>query len=234
MNVILCGYHWAGCKSLQLLLDAGHNVFVYTHESPWHIPSLSAYCRQRNVPHSLEDISTATLPFEPQVICSVYYRHLINKQVIDACSGKIFNLHPSLLPKYRGCSSLTWAMIHGEREVGFTYHYIDEGCDSGPIILQKTLPVEGWDTQETLYLRVMFEAMGYFRQAFDLVGYGVPGRPQVGPTSHYPRSCPHDGQINPSWDDDTKERFIRAMIYPPLPPAKLGDREIRSINELEP
>ena len=87
---------------------------------------------------------------------------MIKQDVIDIVNGKIFNLHPALLPKYRGCSSVTWAMINGEKECGFTYHYIDKGCDTGKIILQKAIKIEDFDTQLTLYNRVMFESMDYF------------------------------------------------------------------------
>ena len=154
MNVILCGYHWTGCKALQILRKMNHNVYVFTHENPYHIPSLIDYCKKAEIPYSLENISKSELPFTPDVICSIYYRYIIKKQIIESCKGKIFNLHPALLPKYRGCSSLTWAMINGEKEAGFTYHYIDVGTDTGDVIIQESLKIEEFDTQETLFLRL--------------------------------------------------------------------------------
>ncbi|GAG47835.1 unnamed protein product, partial [marine sediment metagenome] len=75
MKVILCGYHWAGCRALELLLEAGHEVFVFSHGSPWHVPSLRDYCGRLGVKCSTEDISQSELPFKPDVIASVYYRH---------------------------------------------------------------------------------------------------------------------------------------------------------------
>ena len=71
------------------------------------------------------------------MICSIYYRYIIEEEIINCVNGKIFNLHPSLLPNYKGCSSLTWAMINGEAEVGYSYHYIDVTLDTGNVILQK-------------------------------------------------------------------------------------------------
>jgi methionyl-tRNA formyltransferase len=232
MNVILCGYHWAGCKALELLRAMNHNVYVFTHEAPYHVPSMVDYCKKTGTPYSLENISKVELPFVPDVICSIYYRHIIKKHVIESCKGKIFNLHPSLLPKYRGCSSLTWAMVNGERETGYTYHYIDAGTDTGDILVQDSLVIEEFDTQETLYLKAMFESMSQFSLAFEKVAQGLPGKKQEGTPSYYPRGCPHDGQIDSNWDETYKERFIRAMIYPPYPVAKLGEREIFTIRDL--
>jgi methionyl-tRNA formyltransferase len=231
MKIILCGYHWSGCKALDLLLRGGHEVFVYTHENPPEVPSLTELCRKRFVPFSTKNISAEPLPFHPDIICSVFYRFIIKVKVIECCGGKIFNLHPSLLPKYRGCSSITWALINGESETGFTYHYIDEGCDTGPMIIQKAVPIEDWDTQASLYNRVMFESMGYFQSVLEMVKSGSRGKPQEGESSYYPRGCPHKGIIDSSWEIDYVARFIRAMNYPPLPFANFNGREIRTIED---
>jgi methionyl-tRNA formyltransferase len=233
VNVILCGFHWTGCSALQQLLAAGHRVHVFTHEASYPVPSLVDYCRQTGTPYSLDDVSRVPLPFQPDVIASIYYRYLIKPPVIAACGGKIFNLHPSLLPKYRGCSSLTWAMVNGETETGFTYHYVDEGCDTGRILLQERMAIEPWDTQATLYARVQFQAMTKFAAVVGMVAAGAPGEVQTGPSSYYRRGCPHEGVIDSRWDDAMAQRFIRAMINPPYPPAKYLDCEIRSLADLE-
>lgn len=232
MNVILCGYHWTGCSALKQLRAAGHNIFVYTHEGPYHVPSLAGYCRQTGTPFTLENIAVRNLPFQPDLIASIYYRNLIRRGVIEACGGKIFNLHPSLLPAYRGCSSLTWAMVNGETQAGFTFHYIDEGCDTGRILLQQAIDIEPWDTQATLYARVQFEAMKQFPAVVGQVLAGAAGREQAGEPSYYRRGCPYDGQIDPAWSLETTDRFLRAMTNPPYPPARLGSREIFTLDDL--
>jgi len=231
-NILLCGYHWTGCKALDLLLGQGFNVFVYTHDNPPHVNSLKDYCVSKSVPYSLDRIRKANLPFKPDLICSIYYRYLIEQDVISAVNGKIFNLHPSLLPKYRGCSSLTWALINGETEVGYTYHYINENFDEGNIVIQQQIPVEGWDTQLTLYHRVMFEAMRDFQPVVKLVMEGVPGtRQSSADSSYYKRGCPYDGKIDDSWPIEKIDRFIRAMVYPPLPYATYRGKEVRTLQE---
>ena len=231
MKVILCGYHWTGCNALEWLISKKYELFVYTHNTNNSIADLEGYCIKMNIPYSLDKISINNIPFVPDVICSVYYRYIISEDIIKMVKGKIFNLHPSLLPKYRGCSSLTWAMINGEVECGYTFHYIDSGCDTGDIILQKSIEIYEYDTQLTLYNRVMFEAMQSFPIAFKMVIEGYAGRKQIGSESYYKRGCPFEGKIIDEMEEKMKERFIRAMIYPPYPSAKYKGKEIKTYKE---
>lgn len=233
MKVILCGYHWTGCKALELLLEEGNEVYVYTHETENYIADLEGLCIRKQIGYSLDKITVDNMPFVPDMICSIYYRWIIKQDVIDIVKGRIFNLHPALLPKYRGCSSLTWAMINGEDRCGFTFHYITAGCDTGNIIIQKTVEIEDFDTQLTLYNRVMFESMNCFMEAVHLVEEGYQGVPQQGIPSQYKRGCPLEGKLTDEMDEKMKERFIRAMCYPPFPAAQYRGQEVATLKELQ-
>lgn len=228
MKAVLCGYNWIGCNILDQLRNGGYEVFVFTHQSPYHINDLEAYCKKKAVPYSLARISVDNLPFQPDVIISAYYRYIISKEIIQVVSGRIFNLHPSLLPRYRGCSSVTWALVNGEKYSGFSYHYVDSGIDSGNIIVQRKVKIEDYDTQVTLYHRMMFEAAKEFMTVLNLVLSDYQGIPQDSAlaTEYYKRGAPFNGVLDPAWDDERKDRFIRAMIYPPLRPATLDGRSI--------
>jgi methionyl-tRNA formyltransferase len=226
MNVILCGYNWSGCKALSFLIKRRYNIYVYTTKSPFFLADLEQMCIDMKIPHSLEKIEYNNLPFKPDIICSIYYPFIIGLDIIKYTNYKIFNLHPSLLPRYKGCSSLTWAMINGESEIGYTYHYINEKVDEGNIILQKKMNIESWDLQSTIYNRVMFEALCDFETVFDLVLISYPGFNQTLGGEYYKRGCPYNGEIDDSWDESMVKRFIRAMIYPPLLPAKYKDTQI--------
>lgn len=232
VKVILCGYNWTGCKALDLLKRRGYEVYVYTHEMENYCADLEGMCIKGNIPYTLEKITLKNLPFIPDIICSIYYRYLIEEEVITCVNSKIFNLHPSLLPNYRGCSSLTWAMINGEPECGFTYHYIDKQCDTGNIILQKKIPIEDFDTQGTLYNRVMFQGMEDFYKAFDLVLEGYEGVEQksIGSGSYYKRGCPYDGILDTD-STEKADKIIRALINPPYKPAVYNGNPICSLKE---
>ena len=78
---------------------------------------MEEYCKDKKVRFSLKKISKSNLPFIPDLIISISYKYKIPDNVISISKFKPFNLHPSILPKYRGCSSITWAMVNGEKEV---------------------------------------------------------------------------------------------------------------------
>lgn len=227
----MCAYQWAGCKALDELLNKFDEVFVYTHSGPYYVSNLIALCEERNIPYSTKKISIENLPFIPDIICSVYYRYIISEDVIAEVNGKIFNLHPSLLPAYRGCSSLTWAMINEEPRAGYSYHYIDADCDTGNIIIQKAFNIEAWDTQQTLYQRAMEMALADFAYTVDFVLNNKAGQLQQGTPSYYPRGCPYDGIISEDWSVNQIKAFIKAMINPPLPVATYQGYPVTSFQE---
>ena len=231
MNIILCGYNWAGCAALKKIIPRSSSLFVFTKENPYYINSLKNYCIKLGVPYSLDKIDKKLLPFKPDLIVSIYYPYIIKEDVIKYCDYKIINLHPSLLPKYRGCSSVTWSIVNGEKYYGFTYHYINKEIDKGNIIIQKKLDLEEWDTQETAYTRVMYYALDSFNQALECVINNYPGVKQTGKSSYYPRGCPLNGEIDDSWSLVEIERFIRAMTYPPYSSATYKRKAVKSIKE---
>ena len=233
MKIILCGYKLIGCEVLNLLIKQKHEIYVYTHESPYFIHDLKQLCIKQNINFSLDKISINNMPFKPDVICVAYYNFIIPKDVISFCSKKIFNIHPSLLPKYRGCSSITWALINNEKYTGFTYHYIDENIDTGNIILQKKIKINDYDTGGGLYMKVMLEATNHFEYVLKKVTEGYKGIPQKSDGKYYRRGAPYNGVISSKWSYEKIERFIRAMNHPPYPFATFKGIEIKSIAEFK-
>ena len=231
-TIVLCGYNWAGCKALELLTHAGAIVHVFTHEAESHIPDLFEYASHLGVPVTVARPTPESMPVDADLICSIYFRHKIMIESIRRCKRGGINLHPSLLPKYKGCSSLTWAMVNGERNAGFTYHYLTENFDEGRILLQRAFPIESFDTQLNLYQRAMFMAMDHLMIAVELALLGVDGTSQEGDSSYYRRGAPFDGLIDPGWDEERVRRFIRAMKNPPYSPAKLGGQDVYRYSDI--
>ena len=219
-KIILCGYNWAGCSALEFLLKKKFEIFVFTHKSNYFDSDLAAFCKKKKINYSLKKISKRNLPFKPDLIASIYYRFKIPEDVLNLSKYKPFNLHPSLLPKYRGCSSLTWAMVNNEKKVGFSYHYMKKNFDSGNIIFKKEIDLKKYDLQSTLYYRVMFESLTYFGKVLNLVLKKSIGKKQKGISTYYSRGAPYDGVINKNWSNNKKENFIKAMIFPPRKCAK--------------
>ncbi len=232
MNIILCGYNWSGCEALRLLKEKKNNIFVYTHKSNYFESDLEEYCKINKVKYTLSSISLKNLPFKPDLIISISYRFKIPTEVLKISKFKPFNLHPSLLPKYKGCSSIPWVIINNEKHTGFSYHYMTENYDRGNIILQKKVGISKFDLQITLYYKVMFESLKYFNQVVQLVKKNFLGKKQIGSGTYFKRGAPFDGKLNNEWSAQKKKRFIKSMIFPPRPLAKYKKKYIKSINDL--
>ncbi|HEX4962743.1 MAG TPA: phosphoribosylglycinamide formyltransferase [Thermoanaerobaculia bacterium] len=90
-------------------------------------------------------------------ICLAGYMRLLSPELVGAFPRRIVNIHPSLLPAFPGLDAQGQALAHGVKVSGCTVHLVDEGLDSGPIVVQRTVPVEDGDTPETLAARILQE-----------------------------------------------------------------------------
>ncbi len=79
---------------------------------------------------------------------------LVGGEFIEAFPNRIMNIHPALLPSFPGTSGVSDALAYGVKVTGVTVHFVDQGLDTGPIILQQAVPVREDDTQESLHQRL--------------------------------------------------------------------------------
>jgi len=89
-----------------------------------------------------------------ELVCLAGFMRVLKKDFIETFSGRIINIHPSLLPAFQGLSAWEQALRYGVRFTGCTTHFVDYGVDSGPVILQAVVPVLKDDTPETLHRRI--------------------------------------------------------------------------------
>ncbi len=82
------------------------------------------------------------------------YMQLLRPAFLDRFPGRVINVHPALLPQFPGTHAIEDALAAGVRETGATVHYVDEGVDTGPVIVQERVEVEAGDTVETLRARI--------------------------------------------------------------------------------
>lgn len=85
------------------------------------------------------------------------YMRVIKSPLLDTFPGKIINIHPSLLPKFRGLAAWKQALDAGETEAGCTVHFVDSGVDTGKIIAQAKVPIFPGDTAESVHARIQVE-----------------------------------------------------------------------------
>ena len=102
------------------------------------------------------------------LVCLAGYMRLLSPWFVRRFAGRILNIHPSLLPAFPGLGVQKAALEHGVRWSGCTVHFVDEGLDSGPILLQAPVPVLDGDTVETLTARILEEEHRLYSRAIAL------------------------------------------------------------------
>ncbi len=100
------------------------------------------------------------------------YMRVLKSPLLEAFAGRIMNVHPSLLPAFPGLRAWEQALQHGVRLTGCTVHFVDEGVDAGPVILQQPVPVFPGDTPETLHRRIQVTEHTLLPEAIRLFAAG--------------------------------------------------------------
>ena len=123
----------------------GYPTHVLDHRK---FPDRAAH--EREILRVLEDA-------KPDYVVLAGYMRLLSPSFVAAYPNRILNIHPSLLPAFPGVDAQAQAIAHGAKMSGCTVHFVDEGLDSGPIIVQRVVPVLEGDTAETLSKRILVE-----------------------------------------------------------------------------
>ena len=124
----------------------------------------------------------------PDLICVVCFPYIFPKAVLGMPTHGCLNLHPSLLPKYRGPTPLYWILKNRERRTGVTLHFLDEGIDSGDIVYQTAFPISAQVTEPELTLHCAEAGAKLLLKAIQQVRRGpLPRHPQnEAEASYYP------------------------------------------------
>tara|TARA_A100001011_G_C14187061_1_gene789528 strand:- start:261 stop:863 length:603 start_codon:yes stop_codon:yes gene_type:complete len=93
--------------------------------------------------------------YQPDLIILAGYMKIVGSPLLEAFPNQILNIHPSLLPKFKGLNAQKQALASGESESGCTVHWVDESLDGGPIISQESVPILDNDTEESLSQRIL-------------------------------------------------------------------------------
>ncbi len=97
------------------------------------------------------------------------FMRMIKKDLLKAFPNRLLNIHPSLLPAFPGIESWKQALDYGVKVTGCTVHFVDEGMDTGPIIIQRTVPVLKDDTAESLHKRIQIEEHMAYPEALRII-----------------------------------------------------------------
>lgn len=168
-------------------------------------------------PKRLRDHVADLAALEADIFVVVAYGQILSKAVLDTPKVGCLNIHASLLPKYRGASPIQAAIREGDTESGVTIMWMDEGLDTGDILLQRTLPIASDETGGTLHDKLAAQAPGCLAGALSLLAQGQrPRTPQANDQATHVRKLEREhGKLD--WDCSAVEleRLIRA--YSPWP-----------------
>lgn len=169
-------------------------------------------------PERLSEIKDKLNGFDLGIV--VAYGLIIPKKIIALFPKGIINLHPSLLPKYRGASPIQWALLNGEEETGISIIYLTEELDSGDIIVQRKVKILPEDNAETLSARLSIIGADVLEEAIRLIEEDrVNPIPQnsVGIPTYAPKIEPQMGRID--WDTEVKAIVNKVRAFFPWPKA---------------
>ncbi len=110
--------------------------------------------------------------YEVDLVCLAGYMRIVGPVLLEHYQGRMMNIHPALLPSFPGLHVQKAALDHGVKVSGATVHFVDEGCDTGPIIVQAAVPVLEGDTEETLSARILEQEHKIYPQAIKLFAEG--------------------------------------------------------------
>ena len=244
MRIIFCGYGRAALECLYQLTGnydiKPSDIMVFTYDTSENEEFVN-HLKVNNIRLTYDNVNSSLdliREFCPDCVLSVYYRHILSIDILNIVNNKAMNLHPSLLPAYKGAKSSVWAILNNEKYTGVSFHYMDSGIDTGRIILQKEITIKEEDTAYSLYHKLIGVFSSNFCEAFDLLMADYNGMEQKGLSSYFSRKLPYGGEMEiKDLNLEDAWRFVRAMYFPPYKGAvfilKDGSKvEINSIESL--
>ena len=106
------------------------------------------------------------------LVCNAGFMRILSPAFVRAFAGRAMNVHPALLPAFPGLHAQRQALEYGVKVAGATVHFVDEGVDTGPIVLQSSVPVHPDDTEESLSARILVEEHRLYPEAIRLFAEG--------------------------------------------------------------
>lgn len=154
--------------------------------------------------------------FKTDIILSINYLFIVQQEIINHPKLYAINFHGSLLPKYRGRTPHVWSIINGEKETGITAHKMEEGCDTGDILLQYTIEIQPLFTGSDIlniynekYPQMIYEILDYIDKN-TLKSF----KQNEENATYFGKRTPDDGQINWNWQKERIYNWIRAQSDP--------------------
>jgi methionyl-tRNA formyltransferase len=248
-RAVVFAYHDVGARCLEVLLRHGVEVpLVLTHrddpgETIW-FESVADHAGRHGIPAitpSDPDAAATVAQVKktrPDFVFSFYYRKMLGPQLLAVPPRGAFNMHGSLLPKYRGRSPVNWAILKGETETGATLHEMLAKPDAGRIVDQEPVPIDPDDVAVDVFRKMTAAAETVLERSLPKLidGSAVLRAQDLAAGSYFGGRKPEDGRLD--WGRPAREvhDLVRA-VAPPFPGAftDVGGERLRVLRtKLEP
>lgn len=227
-NILKIGYFADGPwshRAFELLnKDPSIKIKFIVPRSDTKDQTLKKYSEKYNIPYlqnvniNSESFYNQVIAFECHLFVSMSFNQIFKKRIMNLPVLKTINCHAGMLPFYRGRNILNWVLINDEREYGITVHYIDEGIDTGDIILQRKFEITDNDSYNTLLTRAFDDCALILYDAIKIIQDGQIQRVKqedIHPIGLY---CGRrqEGDELIDWNQTSREifNFIRAIDSP--------------------
>ncbi|HUI46860.1 MAG TPA: formyltransferase [Nitrospirota bacterium] len=225
--ILVFAYHDVGYECLDVLIQNDEYILaVITHknnptEEIW-FRSVEDLAKKYDIPvHTPESVNTPDWiarirSWEPDLIFSFYYRSMINEEILGIPRLGAFNMHGSLLPKYRGRVPINWAILHGEKETGVTLHHMVKRADAGDIVDQEVVPIGHDETAREVFAKCVKAARLVLERQLDALTTGTAPRREQNESqaTYFGGRTPEDGRIDWTQSAEKIYNLIRAVTQP--------------------
>lgn len=231
VKAVVFAYHSVGVRCLKVLLARGVDVaLVVTHqdnpaETIW-FESVADLCQEHGIPTitpadpKSPELMAQVEKIHPDFIFSFYYRHMLPVELLALAKRGAYNLHGSLLPKYRGRVPVNWAVLHGETETGATLHEMAAKPDAGAIIAQTAVPILPDDTAYEVFNKLTVAVEQTLWPVLPaLIDGTAPRSPNdLSKGSYFGGRKPEDGKVD--WSQPAQQVYnLHRAVAPPYPGA---------------
>lgn len=192
LNIIFMGTPDFAKESLEAIYNAGHNIIavVTNPDRPkgrgmkMIASPVKEFCLQQNIPvlqpEKIREIKDTLVQLNPDLFCVVAYGKILPKDILEIPKLGSINVHGSLLPKYRGAAPIQWAVLNGDKTTGITTMYMDEGMDTGDIILKQEVEIGENETTGELWERLSKIGGELLTETVDKIEKGMAPRTKQG------------------------------------------------------
>ena len=246
-NSLKIGYfadgEWSYRAFKKLILDKNIDIKFICVRYDTKDETLKIFCNQYNIDYlkdknvNSKDFLDRIKKYNCDLFVSMSFNQIFKNEIINIPKLKTINCHAGKLPFYRGRNILNWVLINDEKEFGITVHYMDDGIDTGDIIIQRSYPINDTDTYKTLLeisfmecANILYDSVKLLQnskikpikqKSIDIVGFYCSQR--------------KSGDEILNWNQTSREifNFVRAICYPaPMARTFLNGKEMK-INKVE-